>query len=424
MMIKEKLKKIIDNKKIYCYGAGNYGKIVGYALLDMKIDFKGFVVSNKNDKLNTLLGKPICELNELNITDSDYILITVNQMLQCELEKKLMERNICNYYCLTEFEMDELDKMTEFEYTGETNKYVDVLLFHRVCYLKTDPWKLAVTPEEFDNQIRYIKENYNVVRFEDDWSNINEKTVVITFDDGYVDNFYNAVPILRKYNIPATFFISTNNIGTNSEFWWDELSSLFYNKENERIKFKYNGIYYNLDTPENLRKSCLEIRSILMNMDPEKRRAELKLLHNIMDIPLREHNCNRTMNKFEIQQLTQYENISIGAHTKSHTRLSHLPVDIQMEEIKGSKEMLEQITGGKIETFSYPFGSDDDYTEKTVELVKYCGIKKAAVVKSGLYCREHGEYKIPRNTIVGGTTARQLKKQIQKNWYEYGTTDA
>lgn len=101
--------------------------------------------------------------------------------------------------------MDELDKTTEFEYLGETNNYINVLLYHRVCNLNFDPWKLAITPEEFDNHMRYIKDNYNIMRFEDDWSNINEKTIVVTFDDGYADNFYNAVPILKKYDIPATF---------------------------------------------------------------------------------------------------------------------------------------------------------------------------------------------------------------------------
>lgn len=87
-MIKDNLKNIIGNKKIYCYGAGNYGKIVGYALLDMKIQFKGFLVSNGNVKLKTVLGKPVWQLDEINISESDYILITVNEMLQGELENE------------------------------------------------------------------------------------------------------------------------------------------------------------------------------------------------------------------------------------------------------------------------------------------------------------------------------------------------
>ena len=85
-----------------------------------------------------------------------------------------------------------------------------------------------------------------------------------------------------------------------------------------------------------------------------------------------------------------------------------------------TKEILEKISGQKIEMFSYPFGSDEDYTEHTVEIVKTCGIKKAAVVKQGLYSKECGEYRIPRNTVSGGTTLRQLKKIIEKNWFEYG----
>ena len=105
-------------------------------------------------------------------------------MLQSELENELKKRNIVNYYCLTEYEMDELDKTTEFEYHGETNNYINVLLYHRVSNLNFDPRKLAIAPEEFDNHMRYIRDNYNIMRFEDDWSNINEKTIIVTFDDG------------------------------------------------------------------------------------------------------------------------------------------------------------------------------------------------------------------------------------------------
>lgn len=293
-MIKDNLKNIIGNKKIYCYGAGNYGKIVGYALLDMKIQFKGFLVSNGNVKLKTLLGKPVWQLDEIDISESDYILITVNEMLQGELENELKKRNIVNYYCLTECEMDELDKTTEFEYLGETNNYINVLLYHRVCNLNFDPWKLAITPEEFDNHMRYIKDNYNIMRFEDDWSNINEKTIVVTFDDGYADNFYNAVPILKKYDIPATFFISTNNIGTNSEFWWDELATMFHNIN--KIKFNYREKTYNLEKIDDVRKACLEVRSILINMSPEKRREELNVLHDKMSVPIQKSILNRSMN--------------------------------------------------------------------------------------------------------------------------------
>ena len=287
-----------------------------------------------------------------------------------------------------------------------------------MCYLNFDPWKIAITPEEFDNHMRYIKDNYNIMRFEDDWSNINEKTIVVTFDDGYADNFYNAVPILKKYDIPATFFISTNNIGTNSEFWWDELATMFHNIN--KIKFNYREKTYNLEKMDDVRKACLEVRSILINMSPEKRREELNVLHDKMSVPIQKSILNRSMNQWEIQQLTKFDNISIGAHTKSHTKLSQLSVDSQREEIKGSKEILEKISGQKIEMFSYPFGSDEDYTEHTVEKVKTSEINKAAVVKQGLYSKECGEYRIPRNTVSGGTTLRQLKKIIEKNWFEYG----
>jgi peptidoglycan/xylan/chitin deacetylase (PgdA/CDA1 family) len=89
-----------------------------------------------------------------------------------------------------------------------------ILLYHRVNELKNDPYKLAVEQLNFERQISYLSKNYNVIPLSDLYENIRtgnikKKTLAITFDDGYLDNYTRAYPILKKYKVSASIFIST-----------------------------------------------------------------------------------------------------------------------------------------------------------------------------------------------------------------------
>src|ERR1700674_4950010 len=85
---------------------------------------------------------------------------------------------------------------------------VVVLLYHRVTTIPSDPEMLAVSPDNFRAQTRYLKENFPIVRFEEDWTKARKPAVAITFDDGYADNVLEALPILEEVEVPATFFVS------------------------------------------------------------------------------------------------------------------------------------------------------------------------------------------------------------------------
>lgn len=92
-----------------------------------------------------------------------------------------------------------------------------ILLYHRCAVLETDPQLLAVTPENFANQVKWLKERYPVLRFDEPWELVREPSIVLTFDDGYWDNYAYAVPILERLHVPATIFVSTERIGTDKK---------------------------------------------------------------------------------------------------------------------------------------------------------------------------------------------------------------
>ncbi len=108
---------------------------------------------------------------------------------------------------------------------------VIVLNYHKVDNIHNS---LSVIPEDFERQMRYLSENgYNTITPEQLYDNITtgaelpEKPILITFDDGYQDNYDNAYPILKKYNMKATIFVVTGFLGKHKNYLtWEEAKEL------------------------------------------------------------------------------------------------------------------------------------------------------------------------------------------------------
>jgi len=113
------------------------------------------------------------------------------------------------------------------------NNFATIIMYHRINDL--DDNTMTVDTAMFSRQIEFLKNKYRVISLNQllkeilEHEKIRSKSVVITFDDGYKDNFTNAFPILKRYNIPAIFFVTTSFIGTDRKFPWDE---------NSKVKFK------------------------------------------------------------------------------------------------------------------------------------------------------------------------------------------
>ncbi|HUQ96870.1 MAG TPA: polysaccharide deacetylase family protein, partial [Chitinophagaceae bacterium] len=109
-----------------------------------------------------------------------------------------------------------------------------VLMYHRIADVAVDPWDLAVSAAHFEEQVALLTKKFNVIPVRELVKNLKEKklaarTVCLTFDDGYTDNYLFAKPTLEKYRCPATFFIASGYTGQKEAFWWDYLEALLLN---------------------------------------------------------------------------------------------------------------------------------------------------------------------------------------------------
>ena len=118
-----------------------------------------------------------------------------------------------------------------------TRYTLPILMYHYINEQEPRMSRLGVSPASFERQMRFLRErNYNVIPLEKAADllkykkKIPPKTVVITFDDGYLDNYTNAYPILKKYHIPATIFIIAHRVniklGNDSYLSWEQIKEM------------------------------------------------------------------------------------------------------------------------------------------------------------------------------------------------------
>ncbi len=278
------------------------------------------------------------------------------------------------------------------------------LLYHRVNVLERDIHLLAVSPDHFYEQMVWLKRNFRIVRFEDDWDRLEGEAVCITFDDGYMDNFSMALPILEELNIPATIFICTGSINTENELWWDELERYLLDEEkhypeNFYLQDDFFGCGWATKTYRERRELYDTMHWLMYNkIDVKKRLEWMKQLKSWSGCSGqgRTENCvlqTDTGQKYLSPLLT------IGAHTQNHPSLKSLPRQQQYSEMAVSQSMLSTLFERKITVFSYPFGGKGDYDETTIEICRELGFYKAAANYPAIWSPGCDPFQIPRHII-------------------------
>lgn len=292
-----------------------------------------------------------------------------------------------------------------------------ILLYHRVTNLESDPQLLAVSPANFFDQMRYLKENFPLVRLEQ--GAVDKLAVAITFDDGYADNALEALPILEELQVPATFFVATDLIGTDREFWWDEVERLLLvEREYPPFLELTAGARYGrweTATPAQRARCYRELLPLLRRDLPEQREEHLATLRLWAGAGAAGRATHRALSVEQLRRLAASPEATVGAHTLSHCSLSALPVSRQREEIAGSRARLEQWSGKPVQVFSYPFGTRQDYTVETVSLCREIGFARSCSAFPGQWRAGTDPQQLPRQ-VVRDWDLHTFKRQLSRFW--------
>ena len=303
-----------------------------------------------------------------------------------------------------------------------SDKPIIILLYHQVATLPCDPEMLAVSPENFRQQVKFLKQHVRIARFADDWTHLDKPAVVITFDDGYADNAKNALPILEEFDVPATFFISTGHIGTTKEFWWDRLETILLREGEFPEDFRLDDIRHARKwasgTFRHRQAMYNSLNALMLRVTPERRETWLEQLKHWAGAEQADqtgNNIHRSMSHGELKKLAASPCVTIGAHTVTHSALAALSEEQQRKEIFTSKQDLEEMTGTEITTFSYPFGRKRDYNRISLRLCREAGFVKAAANFPGQVHRWSDPYQLPRH-LVRNWDLETFTAQLKSFW--------
>ena len=296
-----------------------------------------------------------------------------------------------------------------------------VLIYHRVTNLPLDPQLLSVSPENFDNQIKFLKEKYLVMDIEEfseiisNTKKVPKNTVVITFDDGYADNLYEALPILEAHHAQALFYISTSLLDTKLEFWWDDLERVFLTGHTipNQLALDINNISYTFNTSnsDEKKETYNALHPLVKNCKTIDRDNAVKRIVNWSGLSREGRESHRMLTTQELIKLSKSKSSVIGAHTHTHPKLSLGSFQEQMDDIALSKRNLEKILNNKIEHFSYPFGSKEDYNAESVLVCKKLGFKMVCANYHNQVHRWHSKFELPR-MLVRNWSLKEFKDKM------------
>jgi peptidoglycan/xylan/chitin deacetylase (PgdA/CDA1 family)/ubiquinone/menaquinone biosynthesis C-methylase UbiE len=283
-----------------------------------------------------------------------------------------------------------------------------VLLYHRVANDPIDSQLLAVTPEKFEGHLKVLSENYRVLPLHQLLGQISRgqlqpNTAAITFDDGYLDNLTNAVPLLEKYGLPATVFVTSGMVGWEGEFWWDALERIFLTglplPEFLNISGPQGTSRLDLTGAQNRLKAYDTVCGLLRDLPVEEIHKSVGQLLAFAGQTHAGRATHRTVDANQLRMLASSPSIEIGSHTVTHTRLSILPPDKQRLEIRHSKQQLESLIRKPVRLFSYPYGSASDFSKETAQILAEEGYEAGIANIQGDIVMPADLYAIPRRLV-------------------------
>lgn len=253
---------------------------------------------------------------------------------------------------------------------------------------------LYVFEEEFERQMRYISEHYRCLSIDEATSALERGTlprrsVVVTFDDGYRDNLL-AVPILRRYCVPATIYVTTGALARTRTLWWDEHEIILKHLQHLELTWRGNEWRFDLTSPDAKAEAFARLNRIFKALSPVEQEELMQLLREkAREVRLAEPICSgdTILSWDELLELDRDPLITLGAHTADHFVMSRLSDDDLRQQLVAPKRELEQRLGHPVEHFAYPFGGADEAGSREYAATRDAGFRSAVTTVPGHWLR-------------------------------------
>lgn len=268
-----------------------------------------------------------------------------------------------------------------------------VLNYHRIGDANLpdfDTFKPNVSADQnaFAGHLEYISRWFKVVSMQHviNWlnrkGNLPAHAALITFDDGYLDNFTNAYPLLRKHDFPAVIFLTTGHINSVKPFYWDLAAFAFFHTHLDHLDFPDGQVRTWSNVPQRDLVCHAWIES-LKSMPDEIKQTWIERLPEKLGVAIPSGYFGKLMlNWDQIREMRQH-GIEFGGHTINHPILSRVSLEQAQLEIEGSKNHIEKELGQPVSSFAYPNGMPADIHLQIQKLVVRAGYQAAFTLING-----------------------------------------
>jgi peptidoglycan/xylan/chitin deacetylase (PgdA/CDA1 family) len=283
------------------------------------------------------------------------------------------------------------------------DRQVVILMYHSVM----DPaagqntlGRIMHRPEVFRGHMEIIARYYDpvsmndVLRFVRGEGNLPSRAVAVTFDDGYVDNYQIAAPILDSVGVPATFYVAVNSIETGAPPWPARLRYAFFSTRVDHWT-DHRGINRSLTTGDEREQAVLHASDYCATLSGGVQHDFLTSLESELKSGEQKHGL--MMNWDHIRRLASRGHL-IGSHTMTHPNLAQIPEEEARFELSESKRRLEAALGFPIVHFSYPCPAlTPHWKESTSEICRRLGYETAVTTDGGAVQRHDDPFRLRRS---------------------------
>ena len=304
----------------------------------------------------------------------------------------------------------------------KVNRTPRVLFWHGIdSKVQNDVEAEIIDVEVFEKQIKYLNKYYEVISIEEFekrflTNSFTNNEVVLTFDDGYANNLYVVEPILNKYNLPYTVFISTEHIATGQYYPTSVNRIIVKGSGLKKISLPSQNISFSIETENDINNTVDSISNLLKTLTLKRvREITNDLINNVSKdkwLELQEkYNSVRPMNWDEVIELSNRKNVTIGSHCKYHI-CCHDNQDLEEIErqILESKQIIEDKLKIECNYFAYPNG---DFTNSSNAIVRQAGYKMGFSIQKELSINNNNDLTvIPRIGVAQGINTFKIFTNI------------
>jgi len=247
--------------------------------------------------------------------------------------------------------------------------------------------------EIFERQMEIVARNYDVVTMDDvpmflsGEKRMPRRPVAVTFDDGYANNFEVATPVLNRYGVPATFYVTTDCIDRNQLPWIARIRRAFRTTERQWWESP-NGRTYSLaghDERETARLAACEYCAQRAGI---RQQRLIEMIEIALGLEPPAPDTCRMLSWDELRRMVR-EGHTVGSHTVSHPNLAHVVAEELTTELVESKRRLQKELGVPVEHFAYPNPIlTPHWTTRTVAAIRRAGYRTAVIATPGIVRRE------------------------------------